>query len=622
MTEMQKPGNGVKRGPAAAVEVGARPGRTGPAAREIDEMRRRALLAEREAQSAKARLDHLLSASSGVILSCRAAADHGATFVSPSVKSLLGYEPDEFLKEPKFWLEAVHPEDREEVEAMLAYVCEVGNLVHDFRMRHRDGGYRWLRDELRLAVPPEGRKPGEIAAYWIDITESRSLEEQYVHDAFHDPLTNLPNRALFEDRLRVSFARGRRRKSSTFAVLYVDLDRFKNVNESLGHAKGDRLLVAASKRLLKCVRFGDTVARLGGDEFLIILEDLKDRADVEATAGRIQTEIGQPYDLGGETEAFASVSIGIAIAHPGLERPEHLVRDAETAMFRAKTSGRACHVIFDGAMRDKAVSVLQLETDLRRAVERNEFVIHYQPICRLKDGTVAAFEALIRWRHPSRGLILPGHFIPQAEETGLIVPMGEWVLREACRQMRTWQGAFAEIPPLGISVNLSSKQLLPGFTGRVRDILAETGLDPASLKLEITESSIIDDHDWATGLFAELRNMKVRVLIDDFGTGYSSMNYLSKLSIDGLKIDRSFIGAMRSTGEGLEIVRMILALARNLGLNVVAEGVETAEQMEYLRWLNGEFAQGFFFSKALDAAAAERLLAARPDRGRASVSRD
>lgn len=618
---MQKPGNGAKRGPAAEVEARVRAGRTGPAAREIDELRRRALLAEREAQSAKARLDHLLSASSGVILSCRAAADHGATFVSPSVKSLLGYEPDEFLKEPKFWLEAVHPEDREEVEAMLAYVCEVGNLVHDFRMRHRDGGYRWLRDELRLAVPPEGRKPGEIAAYWIDITESRSLEEQYVHDAFHDPLTNLPNRALFEDRLRVSFARGRRRKNSTFAVLYVDLDRFKNVNESLGHAKGDRLLVAASRRLLKCVRFGDTVARLGGDEFLIILEDIKDRADVESTAGRIQAEIGQPYDLGGATEAFASVSIGIAIAHPGLERPEHLVRDAETAMFRAKTSGRACHVIFDGAMRDKAVSVLQLETDLRRAVERNEFVIHYQPICRLKDGTVAAFEALIRWRHPSRGLILPGHFISQAEETGLIVPMGEWVLREACRQMRTWQGTFPETPPLGISVNLSSKQLLPGFTGRVRDVLAETGLDPASLKLEITESSIIDDHDGAAGLFAELRNMKVRVLIDDFGTGYSSMNYLSKLSIDGLKIDRSFIGAMRPTGEGLEIVRMILALARNLGLNVVAEGVETAEQMEYLRWLNGEFAQGFFFSKALDAAAAERLLAARPDRGRASAPR-
>ncbi len=618
---MQKPGNGAKRGPAADVEARVRAGRTGPAAREIDELRRRALMAEREAQSAKARLDHLLSASSGVILSCRAAADHGATFVSPSVKSLLGYEPDEFLKEPKFWLEAVHPDDREEVEAMLAYVCEVGNLVHDFRMRHRDGGYRWLRDELRLAVPPEGRKPGEIAAYWIDITESRSLEEQYVHDAFHDPLTNLPNRALFEDRLRVSFARGRRRKSSTFAVLYVDLDRFKNVNESLGHAKGDRLLMAASKRLLKCVRFGDTVARLGGDEFLIILEDIKDRADVESTAGRIQAEIGQPYDLGGATEAFASVSIGIAIAHPGLERPEHLVRDAETAMFRAKTSGRACHVIFDGAMRDKAVSVLQLETDLRRAVERNEFVVHYQPICRLKDGSVAAFEALIRWRHPSRGLILPGHFISQAEETGLIVPMGEWVLREACRQMRTWQGTFPETPPLGISVNLSSKQLLPGFTGRVRDVLAETGLDPASLKLEITESSIIDDHDWAAGLFAELRNMKVRVLIDDFGTGYSSMNYLSKLSIDGLKIDRSFIGAMRPTGEGLEIVRMILALARNLGLNVVAEGVETAEQMEYLRWLNGEFAQGFFFSKALDAAAAERLLAARPGRSRASAPR-
>ena len=616
---MQKPGSGAKRDHASGAAVRARAGRAGSAAREIDELRCRALLAEREALSAKTRLEHLLSASSGVILSCRASADHGAIFVSRSVKTLLGYEPDEFLKDPRSWLEAVHPDDREEVEAMLAYVSEVGNLVHDFRMRHRDGGYRWLRDELRLAVPPDGRKPGEIAAYWIDITESKSLEEQFLHDAFHDTLTNLPNRALFEDRLRVAFARGRRRKSSSFAVLYVDLDRFKNVNESLGHARGDWLLVAAARRLLKCVRFGDTVARSGGDEFIIILEDIKDRADVESTAGRIQTEIGQPYDLGGETEAFASVSIGIALAHPGLEKPEHLVRDAETAMFRAKASGRACHVVFDGAMRDKAVTALQLETDLRRAVERNEFVLHYQPICRLKDGTVAGFEALIRWRHPSRGLILPGLFIPQAEETGLIVPMGEWVLREACRQMRVWQEAFPETPPLDISVNLSSKQLLPGFAGRVRDVLAETGLEPSSLRLEITESAIIDDPDWAAGLFAELRNMKVRVLIDDFGTGYSSMNYLSKLSVDGLKIDRSFIAAMRPTGEGLEIVRMILALARNLGLNVVAEGVETAEQMEFLRWLSGEFAQGFFFSEPLDAAAAERFLAARADGGRAPM---
>ncbi len=608
---MQKPGNGTKRNAAGGAGVRPRSGSAASAAREIDDLRRRALQAEREAQAAKARLDHLLSASSGVILSCRADSDHGATFVSRSVKTVLGYEPDEFLKEPAFWLEAVHPEDREEVEAMFAYVSEVGNLVHDFRIRHRDGGYRWLRDELRLSVPSNGRGSGEIAAYWIDITESKSLEEQYLHDAFHDTLTNLPNRALFEDRLRVSFARGRRRKGSTFAVLYVDLDRFKNVNESLGHALGDRLLVAASRRLLKCVRFGDIVARLGGDEFIIILEDIKDRADIETTATRIQTEIGRPYDLGGETEAFASVSIGIAVAHPALERPEHLVRDAETAMFRAKASGRACHVVFDGAMRDKAMTALRLETDLRRAVERNEFVLHYQPICRLKEGAVAGFEALIRWRHPTRGLILPGQFISQAEETGLIIPMGEWALREACRQMRSWQEIFPETPPLSISVNLSSKQLLPGFAGRVRDILSETGLDPACLRLEITESTIIDDPDWAAGLFAELRGMKVRVLIDDFGTGYSSMNYLSKLSIDGLKIDRSFIGAMSPSGEGLEIVRMILALARNLGLTVVAEGVETAEQMEFLRWLNGEFAQGFFFAEPLDPVAAQRFLAAR-----------
>ncbi len=470
------------------------------------------------------------------------------------------------------------------------------------------------RAEIRSG---KGRGNGEIMGYWIDITESKSLEEQLLLDAFHDPVTNLANRALFLDRLGVSFARIQRRKSTSFALLCIDIDRFKNVNDSLGHRKGDQMLVSVAKRLLKCVRFGDTVARLGGDEFAMLLEDINGPADVEATVQRIQREIGKPFGLEGD-EVFATVSIGIAIAGPDYDKPENLLRDADTAMYRAKAEGKARHVIFDVAMRDQAVNLLQLETDLRRAVERNEFLIHYQPVVSLKAGEIVGFEALVRWQHPSRGLIAPSQFIPLAEDTGLIVPIGEWVLRESCRQMADWQRRFSQNPPLSISVNLSNRQLTPGFTGTVEGILKETGLDPSTLKLEITESTVIENSERAAGLLNELRRMKVRILIDDFGTGYSTMNYLNKLSVDGLKIDRSFIKVINPSGEGLAIVRTILTLARNLGLDVIAEGVETSDQLELLRWLNGEYAQGFYFHKPLEASRVEVILGS--DRAKLLIS--
>jgi EAL domain-containing protein (putative c-di-GMP-specific phosphodiesterase class I) len=287
-------------------------------------------------------------------------------------------------------------------------------------------------------------------------------------------------------------------------------------------------------------------------------------------------------------------------------------------MYRAKAEGKARHVIFDVAMRDQAVNLLQLETDLRRAVERNEFLIHYQPIVSLKAGQIVGFEALVRWQHPSRGLIAPSQFIPLAEDTGLIMPIGEWVLRESCRQMADWQTRFSQNPPLSISVNLSNRQLTPGFTGTVEGILKETGLDPSTLKLEITESTVIENSERAAGLLNELRRMKVRILIDDFGTGYSTMNYLNKLSVDGLKIDRSFIKVINPSGEGLAIVRTILTLARNLGLDVIAEGVETSDQLELLRWLNGEYAQGFYFHKPLEPSRVEVILGS--DRAKLLIS--
>ena len=578
--------------------------------------RRRAVEAEQYALSAKKRLDHLLASSSGVIFSCRPAVGYPVTFISDSIKALLGYEPRDFLDGPGTWEEKVHPEDREELLTVLQCLLEVGHLVHDFRARHKDGSYRWLRNELRF-TPGEDGGEGEITGYWIDITESKSLEEQLLLDAFHDPVTSLANRALFLDRLGVSFARIQRRKSTSFALLCIDIDRFKNVNDSLGHKKGDEMLVSVSRRLLKCVRFGDTVARLGGDEFAVLLEDINGPEDVETTVERIQREIGKPFCLGGD-EVFATVSIGIAIAEPGYDKPENLLRDADTAMYRAKAEGKARHVVFDAAMRDQAVNLLQLETDLRRALERNEFLINYQPIVNLKTGEIVGFEALLRWQHPSRGLMAPSQFIPLAEDTGMIVPIGEWVLRESCRQMAEWQEKFPQSPPLSISVNISNKQLVPGITNTVGTILKETGLDPSTLKLEITESTVIENSDRAAGLLNELRRLKVRILIDDFGTGYSTMNYLNKLSVDGLKIDRSFIKVINPSGEGLAIVRTILTLARNLGLDVIAEGVETSDQLELLRWLNGEYAQGFYFHKPLDPSQVEVVLGS--DRAKLLIS--
>lgn len=585
-----------------------------PPEEEIRALRKRADENEAEALAAKARLEHFLSSSSGVVFCCNPGNGYMATYVSSGIRLLLGYDPRDFLEDPGFWLESVHPDDRDEILAMLKYVFDVGHLVHEFRMKRKDGTYRWLRDEMRISRDREGR-PKEIIGYWMDITDHKSLEDQLLHDAFHDNLSNLPNRALFMDRLSVSLARIQRHKKYMFAVLFIDLDRFKNVNDSLGHMKGDLLLGCVAQRLLRFVRFGDTVARLGGDEFAMILEDLENGSDAEKTAQRIQHEISQPYNLGGK-EVFTTASIGIAVANPRYQKPEHLLRDADTAMYRAKASGRARHAVFDESMRDQAVTLLELDSDLRRAVERSEFLLHYQPIVKLSTCEVIGIEALLRWKHPVRGIINPCQFIPLAEDTGLIIPIGQWSLQEACRQAREWQKRFPQNPPLTVSVNLSNKQLMPGFARQVRDILRETGLDPSSLDFEITESMIIDNTDWAVRLFKELRGMNVRVFIDDFGTGYSSMNYLSRLPVDGLKIDRSFIKGIDSSGEGLEIVRTILTLARNLGLDVVAEGVETAEQMEILRQLNGRYAQGFYFHRPMEGSRIESVLGLRPSKVR------
>lgn len=439
-------------------------------------------------------------------------------------------------------------------------------------------------------------------------------EEQLIHHAFHDVLTDLPNRALFMNRLGHAVSLAKRREDYLFAVLFVDLDRFKVINDSLGHMAGDQLLVAIASRLKKCLRPGDTVARLGGDEFTILLEDIKDARQAASVAERIQMELALPFNLSGH-EVFSTASIGIALSTISYEHPEDLLRDANTAMHRAKELGRARHEVFGIDMHIQAVMLLQLETDLRRAVERQEFQIHYQPIVSLKNSAITGFEAVVRWQHPQRGLIYPAEFIPVAEETGLILPIGQWVLRQACQQMHTWQKQFpadrlAATSPLTLSINLSGKQFSqPDLVEQIQQILQETGLKARSLKLEITESVIMENAESATAMLLQLQALGIELYMDDFGTGYSSLSYLHHFPVDTLKIDRSFVNRIGVDDESSKIVQTLITLAHILGMNVIAEGVETMEQLLQLKELGCEYGQGYFFSKPLNSVATEVVIA-------------
>lgn len=442
-----------------------------------------------------------------------------------------------------------------------------------------------------------------------DITDRKRAEEQLLHDAFHDALTDLPNRALFLDRLERAAQRAKRHGKLSYAVLFLDVDGFKVVNDSLGHSAGDQLLVAIAERLLGCLRDADTVARLGGDEFAVLLEDIDEAADATRVSERIHAALARSFVLEGQ-EVFVSASIGIAMASPDTATSEELLRDADIAMYRAKALGKARYQVFDPAMHARAMTRLHLETDLRRAVVRDELLLHYQPIVDLKTGRVASFEALVRWQHPTRGLIPPLDFIPVAEEIGLIIPIGEWVLREACRQVSEWHERFPQQRRLAISVNLSGKQFdQHDFSERVRQILEEARLKPNRLSLELTESVIMENADASTILLRQLTELQVHLAIDDFGTGYSSLSYLHRFPIDTLKIDRSFIARMGLEENRPELVHTILALADSLHIKVVAEGAETAQQVEQLRSMGCDYAQGYYFSPPMDGNAATRLLA-------------
>jgi diguanylate cyclase (GGDEF)-like protein len=442
----------------------------------------------------------------------------------------------------------------------------------------------------------------------VELGERKFAEQKLVYTSLHDPLTNLPNRVLFMDRLQHAMERAKRHKDNRFGVCFLDLDRFKVINDSLGHNIGDLLLIESAHRLTACLRDEDTVARLGGDEFVILLEDVQDPINVGRVMDRIQHDLTLPYALEGH-KIFVSVSMGIVLSGAEYKRTDDILRDADIAMYRAKGLGRGRYEMFNSAMLVSAMTRLELEADLRKALEHQEFIIHYQPILELENGRIVGFEALVRWQHPTRLLVSPAEFIPMAEETGLIVSIGHWVLTEACRQIRQWQVQFPANPPLTINVNLSARQCAQtDLVQQIARVLQESGVDARDLKLELTESVVVENADSTSVMLSELRAMGVQVQIDDFGTGYSSLGYLQRLPIDTLKIDRTFVSRIGNDGSGSDIVRTILALAHDLGKKVVAEGIETDEQLSTLISMECEYGQGYLFSRPMDSRTASTWL--------------
>jgi diguanylate cyclase (GGDEF)-like protein/PAS domain S-box-containing protein len=528
-------------------------------------------------------------------------------YVSPSCHRITGYERDRFIEDPGFIEEIIHRDDLGAWKSYMAGDAAADQEHLDFRIFHRDGRMVWISQVAQKVTGDDGRPMG-VRISLRDITNRKIMEKQLQYQALHDPLTGLANRTLCLDRVGQAMGRVKRREDYSFAVVFVDLDRFKVINDSLGHSAGDKLLVDFSQRLLQCVRNLDTVSRFGGDEFILLLEELTGANEALNIVKRVREEVCKPFYINGH-EVQSTASFGMVLSPADYREPEMLLQNANIAMHRAKESGRNRIKVFNFKMLDQAVQAMTLETDLRRAVHNEEFFVDYQPLVSLKTGSLTGFEALVRWDHPRHGVLPPGRFIPLAEDTGIIVDIGALVLEEACRTMALWRETLSDADKLMLTVNLSAKQFnQPDLVQGVTKVLKDTNLPAENLKLEITESAIMDNPDDTAVKLARLKRHGIGVSIDDFGTGYSSMSHLQRFPLNYLKIDQNFVQNLDLVPENLAIVKAIIKLAHSLGLETIAEGVEKSSHVRILSSLKCEFAQGYFFSGPLSKRDAESLV--------------
>jgi diguanylate cyclase (GGDEF)-like protein/PAS domain S-box-containing protein len=536
-------------------------------------------------------------------------ADGAVRYISPAVEQVLGYRPEVVISKGAF--DMVHPDDMPGMQDFVAKAIRNPGITPrlELRLRHADGSWRHVESACTSVL--DNPAVSGIVINSRDITEKKTFEERLKHQAFYDNLTGLPNRTLFLERLGHALTRSDRR-GGEFAVLFVDIDDFKTVNDSLGHEAGDRLLMAIAERLRACVRPGDTVARVFGDEFAVLLEGVAEGSRATKAAERMIEKLRREPFVVQEREVFITPSVGIALGTPGEEQqPEELLRRADVAMYEAKKRGEAQQVAFDPSMDRRTLEHLSLRTDLRRALKDEEFRLLYQPKVSLKSGEIVGMEALVRWEHPERGLVPPSEFLAMAEQTGVIVPLGRWVLKEACRQAKEWQERYPNEPPLAMSVNLSARDFRRrNLVEDVRAVLRECALDPRSLTLEITESTVMEDASATIDALRRLKRLGVRIAIDDFGTGFSSLSYLRRFPVDYLKVDRAFVGGLGRNPEDEGIVKAVTELAHTLGLRVVAEGVENGEQLKLVREMGCELAQGCYFWGPLPPEAAGELVVA------------
>jgi diguanylate cyclase (GGDEF)-like protein/PAS domain S-box-containing protein len=565
---------------------------------------------ERQLLAAEERYRNLVESLPTVVYEADFGADGAWRYVSPQIEGLLGFPPEDWLADPTLWFTQIHFDDRE-----LALIQEHAlrskppgqPVVSEYRMLTQTGRIVWIRDEA-VVVPVDSGTPTQMRGVIVDITERKHLEAKLSRHAFYDNLTGLPNRALFMERLERAIAHRLRQSQGMIAVLFLDLDDFKVVNDTLGHAAGDSLLTTVANRLASTARPIDTPARFGGDEFTVLLEALEGPEDALQVAARLAERLAEPMEVGGR-DLIVSVSIGIGITSDGLTSAEDLVSQADIAMYRAKENGKSRAQLYDIAMSKEAWRRLELERELRRAIEMGELCVHYQPVVNLHSGAIEQLEALVRWDHPERGLLQPDEFVPFAETTGLITRLDRFVLRQACSQLATWQSRYPAANELSVAVNLSPREFrAPGIVDEVSRVLHASGLDPSRLKLEITESLAMLDGGMMPLLIRGLNDLGVRVIIDDFGVGYSGLDYVKRLDVDGLKIDRSFVAGLGRRREDTAIVTAAAAFAKALDLSVVAEGIETVDQLERLRRLGCQSGQGFLISPPLTSEEIEAML--------------